>query len=207
MGMRRIPKNRLAYWRRQRGLSQRELAEIIGCFVTAIGKYERGELDMSTDVRARLSRALNCSPADLLAPSELRAECSPVQMVPIFNLPLTAVTYDEIMKRLQTFHERVAVSSFSERLIAVKVNTTEIENVAVNGSIVIIDTDDLTLEDCGYYLVSMAAEGGQCLRRYRSTDGPPRFEPDGRASRDVTICSENDFSVIGRVVSVQVSLR
>lgn len=59
---------RLAQIRRQRGLSQHELARTIGATVGLVKHYEHGRAAIASVRLAQLARALGCQIADLLAP-------------------------------------------------------------------------------------------------------------------------------------------
>lgn len=60
--------NRVRYWREQRGLSLRSLAEIIGCGHATLAKIERGEIEFGQYWMERLGKVLEVTPADLLLP-------------------------------------------------------------------------------------------------------------------------------------------
>lgn len=56
---------RLRELRIEKGLSQTELAEALGTTQGAIGKYERGELDLNTEKITQICKVLKVSPNDL----------------------------------------------------------------------------------------------------------------------------------------------
>jgi transcriptional regulator with XRE-family HTH domain len=68
--------------RRSRGLSQEQLAELVGNTGKHIGQVERGEVNVGLDILARIAHALSVDPSDLLAghPRRRRAE-SPLFLV------------------------------------------------------------------------------------------------------------------------------
>lgn len=57
---------RLLEARKQKGLSQQQVAEIAGVHFTNVGKYERAEAVPSADVFNRIAKALEVSPDFLL---------------------------------------------------------------------------------------------------------------------------------------------
>lgn len=57
---------RIKALRRERGLSQTELAEQLGKSLRCVQKYEKGETDMSLSVVSDIARALSVSPACIL---------------------------------------------------------------------------------------------------------------------------------------------
>lgn len=53
--------NKLKELRTNKGLTQKELAKIIGCNQTAIGKYERGDLEPNITILKELSKVFGVS--------------------------------------------------------------------------------------------------------------------------------------------------
>lgn len=66
---RRLGQNLRAY-RRARGLSQEELAELLGLHRTYIGGLERGERNITLRTLDRLAAQLSADPLDLLRRGE-----------------------------------------------------------------------------------------------------------------------------------------
>lgn len=52
--------------RKQKGMTQRKLAFIVGCSVTALSLYERDEVDPSLKTASSIAKALNVSLDSLL---------------------------------------------------------------------------------------------------------------------------------------------
>ncbi|MBQ3492511.1 MAG: helix-turn-helix transcriptional regulator [Clostridia bacterium] len=52
---------RLKELRLSRNLSQVKVAEVLGCNQTAVGKYERGQLEPSLETLVKLANFFNCS--------------------------------------------------------------------------------------------------------------------------------------------------
>lgn len=61
---------RLARFRRQRGLTQTELADKVGIVQPLISDYERGRLQLSAEMAVRFALALNVSSDELLGLKE-----------------------------------------------------------------------------------------------------------------------------------------
>ncbi|MEG9531373.1 helix-turn-helix transcriptional regulator [Mannheimia indoligenes] len=57
--------NKIRQFRRAIGLSQQELASVIGVTTGAIGFYERGLREPNLATIKKLAEALNCKPMDL----------------------------------------------------------------------------------------------------------------------------------------------
>lgn len=53
--------NRIKELRLEKGLTQKEIAGLLGCNQTALGKYERGDLEPSINTLKKLSAIFNCS--------------------------------------------------------------------------------------------------------------------------------------------------
>ena len=67
--------------RRRKGLSQKQLADMIGCSAQAISQYERNERDISFEVAAKISTAL---------------EYDFISALGLANYPVEASTHTEI---------------------------------------------------------------------------------------------------------------
>lgn len=63
--------NRIRELREARGLSAADLADLVGTSQPQITRLERGERRLTADWMTRLARALNCTPADLMAAATL----------------------------------------------------------------------------------------------------------------------------------------
>lgn len=70
-----MPKDmtKVSYYRRNAGLTQKQLAEAAGIPLTTIRQYEhrtRNPNGMSLDAAVKIAKALDCRPEDLLEPEE-----------------------------------------------------------------------------------------------------------------------------------------
>ena len=68
--------NRIREIREAAGLTQEELAEMVGTTATHIWRLEQGRTKLTADWMTRLAEALGCSPADLIA-NVVTAEVKP----------------------------------------------------------------------------------------------------------------------------------
>lgn len=64
-----VSKN-LVRLRKEKGMSQRDLAKILGCFPTQISAIETGARGIGDSMMLRLCNALDCQPADFYATGE-----------------------------------------------------------------------------------------------------------------------------------------
>ncbi|NKB59504.1 MAG: helix-turn-helix domain-containing protein [Alphaproteobacteria bacterium] len=62
--------NRIKHLRTQRRISQTELGKMLNSGRSTVVKLERGEMRLTTEWMARIARALECEPADLLPSAE-----------------------------------------------------------------------------------------------------------------------------------------
>ncbi len=62
---------RLRVRREAAGLTQDQLAELVGISRQSLGKLERGDTEPRPSTIVRLARALGCEPKDLMAPGTL----------------------------------------------------------------------------------------------------------------------------------------
>lgn len=60
--------NRLKHLRKQRGLTQQALAELINTTHSTVGRIESGKRGLNEEWVWKLSRALDCHPGELFAP-------------------------------------------------------------------------------------------------------------------------------------------
>ena len=64
--------NRIKSLRKERGMSQDDVAKVLNRARTAIGKYENGDLDLGTEAIVRLCEIFDCTSDYLLGISEQR---------------------------------------------------------------------------------------------------------------------------------------
>ncbi|MBT3193310.1 MAG: helix-turn-helix transcriptional regulator [Verrucomicrobia bacterium] len=57
--------------RKELGLSQEGLAEVVDCHRNFVGRIERGEQNPTVDMLMRFSKALQCSVTDLFSEADL----------------------------------------------------------------------------------------------------------------------------------------
>lgn len=60
------PRHFIRQWRKHRGLTQEQLAEVVGVTHGAISQLERGETGYTQPMLEALADAMHCQPADLI---------------------------------------------------------------------------------------------------------------------------------------------
>lgn len=89
---------RVAQIRKERGLTQAELAEKIGIIQALISDYERGKLRLYDDIIIRLATALNVSTDTLLGVSEQDIETPTISLRFLKRLSIIE-TFSEAQKK------------------------------------------------------------------------------------------------------------
>lgn len=108
------PGERLARIRRERGFTQRELADKTGLIQTLVSDYERGKLRLNADMILRFATALEVSTDELLQPGGPKAARKPTRKVlrrleQIEALP--ARQQLTLLRTIDTFLENAALKS------------------------------------------------------------------------------------------------
>ena len=73
-----MAENNIAHYRKQRGMSQTELAERVGTTLNMLGKLERGDRTLDTDWLKRIGQALEVPPHDLISPIDQTRHLRPI---------------------------------------------------------------------------------------------------------------------------------
>lgn len=203
--------NRIAYWRKQRGVSQGELADALGTGRSTIAKLEKGERGLSQDWMVRIGRALEIAPAELMDSAMLSETTEKIIEAPIVPWPLVQILFgdapQDVLSKLghSTLSKKLStlVVSYPHKAVAaVEVSDDQIDRIIAPGSYALVDRSDRTLRDHKLYLLEVNGHIGLFI--YRDTDGPPRFS---RASHNVSWATvypdqPDGARVAGRVVRV-----
>ena len=102
---------RIARIRKERGLSQAQLAEHIGIIQAIVSAYERGKLRLTADMAVRLAQALSVTTDELLQPSRARP---PESKKP----SLKVLRRLEKIEGLPVYQQRVLLSTIDHFLAA-----------------------------------------------------------------------------------------
>ena len=186
--------NRLREIRKQRGLTQQQLAEMIGTSNQQIGHLEVGERRLSAPWIEKLVEALGITAGELFEPAG-----GEIALVSWAQAGSFADTVD-----LDIPHDtpRIAVAGLRhDQHIALIVEEDSMDRIAPPGAMIVVDLRDRELIDGREYVVRMYDRA--TFKRWRSD--PPRLEPDTTGKHD-SIFPKTAVVVVGRVVKVIVDL-
>jgi transcriptional regulator with XRE-family HTH domain len=108
------PGERLARIRRERGFTQREMAEKTGLIQTLVSDYERGKLRLNADMIVRFAAALEVSTDELLQPGGTKATRKPSRKVLRRLEQIEALPERQqitLLRTIDTFLENAALKS------------------------------------------------------------------------------------------------
>jgi transcriptional regulator with XRE-family HTH domain len=197
---------RIRRTRKARGLSQADLAALIGVSQPAIANWETGVHDPRRIALAKLADALQ-TPLDWLAAgdrslfeADKHAVAAyirrPVQHVPVISLRAALLLVRDPTADPHTMAEDyLPVTTAMEKLFAVFVNDEAMDLIFPIGSLVVVDYGDKQPKGGRFYLA--AVSDAPLLRRWR--DAPPRLEPHSSNASYAPIKMDSTTSVIGCV--------
>lgn len=87
---------RVRYLRKNRGLTQEQLGEIVGLPQSYIGGIERGEKNISLETLERVIKALNINLDDVFEPIENKNKFEKEKLIDLISLKLIQRDLDEI---------------------------------------------------------------------------------------------------------------
>ena len=78
--------NRIREWRIERDLSLEDLATLVGCHQTYLGRIERGERRLTDQMIAKVAKALRVQPQDIMkSDGQVAAEQAAIQMAELIQ--------------------------------------------------------------------------------------------------------------------------
>ena len=187
--------NRLAEFRKMAGLTQIQLADMVGTSKLQISRLERGERQLTPKWMSRLAPYLNCQPEELIS-----SQTGILRQAPLISwVQAGAFTecFDPYVKG--DYAELVNTSHRKPTVIALKVVGNSMDRFAPDGSIIIVDYGDKDLRDSRLYVVRLNGDDETTFKRYRAD--PPRLEPYSYGDYE-TIFPDGDMEVVGRVVEM-----
>lgn len=116
-------KNRLSYWRKKRGLTQEQLADLVGTSQPNIGRLEAGKQELTLDWMQKLALPLGVQPMDLV------------------SLAVVAELRDDVELCEEGINADVAAAIRSRGFSTYRVKTKSLSEAGVDvGAIIVIDT-------------------------------------------------------------------
>jgi SOS-response transcriptional repressor LexA len=182
-----------------------DFARQFGLEVVAYRHHENGTRGLRPEVARRYARFLKIEPNWLLY-----GEGAPQKGVEL-SPSLRPITYAKKISWVEAgkFAEGVPILSSGEdvpviyhrpTVFALEVRGTSMNRLAAPGDLIIVDYEDRDPIDSKLYVVRCGTE--ITFKRFRSTNGPVRLEPDSTDSHDTIYPSGEDFVVVGRVVYI-----
>lgn len=183
--------HRIRELRIEAGLSLEGLAERIGdgTHFTTLAKIERSQRTISLDWIIKIANALKVEPAALLQSGR-----KPVTLIPLVGKIAAGNWREAILDPI----EMIPVAGVGPNAFALQPEGDSMNNIVSEGSIIVIDPDQLDLLEGKLYAM-MNGHGETTFKRYRSD--PPRLEPVSTNPEHQAIpLGREPFTVIGRVV-------
>lgn len=131
--------NRIRELRELRGLTIEELAELVGTSHQQISKLELNKRRLTVDWMQRLAKALNCSPAALIATATLASDQADIEPHDLETPGLAAALASKNLKTYKVVGSSVAAAG----LVPGKIITVDESQAAIDaapsGSIVVVE--------------------------------------------------------------------
>jgi transcriptional regulator with XRE-family HTH domain len=182
------PTNRLREWRERKGLTRRELANLLGCHLQTELRLEKGKMKLTQEWLDKFAQALKLHPSDLLADRGY----NPVglAMVPVVEpdalmLPIVQLRAlgqrilergrgDMLEQNIGVVVEEEAPGAAGGTLYGVRLSDLSLNRIAAPGAVIVLDRADAVLVNKGYYAIEH--EGMVLFRQYLVQ--PARWEAD-----------------------------
>ncbi len=193
--------NQIRDLRKVRGWSIRELAERMSVegqevHFTTVAKIERSQRQLTAQWAKRFAEALGVTPAEISSDFDMLAGPQQARQVPVIGL-VAAGNWREAVQETERY---IAALAEGRNTFGLTVAGRSMDQIAPEGSTVMVDPDRLELHDGGFYVV-MNGDGEATFKRYRSN--PARLEPcSSDTSYSTIVLGSEAFTIVGRVVGV-----
>ncbi len=182
--------NRIAELREVKGMTQPELAALVGTKATQLGKLERGERRLSDHWAQRIAPHLDVAPHELFMPEGL----SGLRFVPVIG----EVACGNWQEAVEVAGERVPSFFGGPNSFALRPVGDSMDVILRGTGYVIVDPDKTDLIDRKHYVV-LNEEGEATAKTYRAS--PARLEPASTNPEHLAIIiGRQKFSVVGQIV-------
>lgn len=186
-------KNNIRQLRKEKGLTQEDLATRVGVHFTTIAKIERAERGLSLNMLAAISRALGVAPIDILTDGMFQ-DPAPTRMVPMLGEASAADWRDALHDPDGSF----PVPGAGENAFALTPDPSTVDLLVGPGAVLVVDPDDVDLKDGKVYAV-LNGEGKSTFRRFQAE--PLRLDPlSSDSDEKPLLLGREPFTIIGRVV-------
>lgn len=184
--------NRVAELREALGLSQSDLAEMIGTTKSQLGKLERGERRLSDHWAQRLAPHLGVQAFELFMPNGMSIT---LRQVPLIG----RISCGNWQEAIENPEGSVPTISGGPRSFALRPEGDSMDQLIADGDgYVVIDPDQLDLIDGKVYAV-MNGDCETTVKMYRAS--PARLVPcSSNPSHKTILVGKDEFRTIGRVV-------
>jgi transcriptional regulator with XRE-family HTH domain len=198
--------DRLRHARKEKGLSQTDLAERIGVSQPAVANWESGVHDPRRVMLAKIADVLSVSP-EWLASGDRSADETDKQPAaaylrrPLRHTPVIAfedairMTGDTPTDPHSIALDYIPVTSGAEKIFAFFLDDEAMEGAFPKNTLVVVDFGDRRPADGAFALFSLG--GAPFVRRWR--EAPPRLEPVSTSSAYGPVYLDRSPTVIGCV--------
>lgn len=190
----------LSRLRGERGLTQEELAELVGVQQETVSRWETGEREPRGKTRRDLAAALRVTEAELFvnAADDLPEGALPVRPIPMLG-EVPAGPWREAVHKSR-HHIPAPEAGMPKSAYALKVTGNSMDRVVKDGATIIIDPEDRDLFDKWFYVVRND-DHEVTFKQYR--ENPARLVPCSTDPSHTTISvSDRGYEVLGRVISI-----
>ena len=196
--------NRIRELRRDHGLSQQRLADIVHVHQTAVSQWESGRTSPDLDVAARLARFFGVTVDDLLGCDTCSSPSARGTWVPVYGrvaagIPIDAV--EDIIDEEEISPEMAKNGDY----LALQIHGASMEPRMHEGDVVIVRRqDDVETGDTAVVLVN--GEEATCKKIKKTPDGillistNPAFEPMYYTNAQI---ASLPVRILGRVVELR----
>ena len=195
--------NNVSFWRKERNLTQRELAAKLGCTPGSMSRYEKEDNRLTLPILRKIASALNVSVADLVMPVE--AGGRRVVDIPELDVKLSggsgSASTEESLSRVWAFDRDYvrSVGSEAKNMAIATVHGDSMEPKLNHGERVLIDRCDTDYTAGGIFAVEIG-DNLMIKRLQPSPDGKSVIiRSENSAYEDLTK-SPDDMRVIGRAM-------
>ena len=188
-------------YRLMRGLTQQELAEMIGTTAPTISKYEKGQRGVDFDMLANIAEALQVPISAFFEDSEVQPINlpKPIKTVPLFDTEVSAGngSFPEAFQPIELIPvDRKDVD------YAFRVHGRSMEPELQDGDIVLIKALPVNYVNDGEIVVAIY-DGQFYVKRIHFVDGTVMLMSDNDEYAPIIVDPRERFEVIGKVVEVR----